>query len=145
VEPGVCESPSDVDAVLLSEPGRELSDPGKPPDELLEELLELGIEGNPEDDDEDELGIEGIDEDDDEEELGIDGIDDDEDEDDGLGGAGIDEGDDGDELGMEGMPDDELLALSVDSQPASTRASAEAPNKARTDEIGLRGVFMWPL
>jgi hypothetical protein len=100
-------------------------------EELLEELL-LELDGNEGVDavEEGELdgieGIEGIDavedddeldgdrdEDDDEEELGIDGEDDGEEDD--------------DELGMDGMP---LLLLElcwVDSQPARTRASTEAP------------------
>ncbi len=126
-DPGTCGPPLEVDAVGL--PGL----PGASPDgELLGDLLEavLGELG----DERLELGIDGDEEDEGEEEdaLGIDGEDDDEEEDE-LGGDGIDEGDDGEELGIEGI-DEELLELCcVDSQPARIRASADALNKARTE------------
>jgi hypothetical protein len=103
------ESPSSEDEELVDErlPGDE---------ELLELelLLELdGIDGIEAVDEEDELDGEGArDDDEDGDELGIDGEEDGEPDD--------------EELGMDGMP--LLLELCwVDSQPAKTRASAEAP------------------
>lgn len=87
-----------------------------------------GIEGPP--DEEDELGIEGAPDDGDDEGLGIDGPPDDEDE--------------GDELGIDGMPPLDELCCCVDSQPARTRASADAPSQwiMRTDRPEECCVFM---
>ncbi len=86
-------------------------------EELLELELLLELDGMD--------GIEAVDEDDDE--LDGEGARDDEEEGDELGIDGEEDGEPEDEeLGIDGMP--LLLELCcVDSQPARTRASAEAP------------------
>lgn len=85
-------------------------------EELLELELLLELDGMD--------GIEAVDE---EDELDGEGARDDEEEGDELGIDGEEDGEpDDEELGMDGMP--LLLELCwVDSQPASTRASAVAP------------------
>lgn len=124
-----CGDPDSLELEAVSEP--ELSE-----ERLEEELLVLrllgldGIPGSPVlDEDEEELeGMDGIEEAVEEEELEGEGEDDEEEEELGIDGEEDEDGDD-DALGMDGMP---LLLLElcwVDSQPARTRASTEAPTK----------------
>ena len=132
-----CRGPESRELAAVSEPLADSSEPSAdavderlPDDELLERLLELDDDGMPGREllEEEELeGIEGMDA---VEEEVLDGRPDDEEgEDDELGidGEEEEEDDEDEELGMEGMP---LLLLElcwVDSQPASARASTEAP------------------
>lgn len=112
--------------------GREAVEPESPGSE--------GIEGPP--DDEDVLGMDGPPED--EDELGIDGPPDDGDEGLGIDGPPDEEEEEGDELGIDGMPPLDELCCCVDSQPARTSASADAPSQwiTRTDRPEECCVFM---